>query len=273
MNPTFETVSVSVENSVGWLRLNRPERANAFDMRMWNELPMAAKWLNNQPEVRVVVLRGEGRHFCSGIDISVVTEMEKLVTAPGCAGRARESVIAFIELAQASFTALEELRVPVIAAIHGACIGGGIDLAAACDIRLAATGSTFCIKEIDLAIVPDAGTVQRLRHVIGYSNLVELTYTAESFGADSAPEQGVVSRVLASPEALFETATEMAANIAAKSPLAVRGIKRHLLWSREHSVRDGLSYVAAWNGNMLISDDTIEAIAAQSQKRQATYRD
>ena len=273
MSTQFQTVSVSVDNSVGWLRLNRPERANALDMQMWKELPLAVKWMHDQPGVRAVVLRGEGKHFCSGIDISVVSELEKIVTVPGCAGRARENVITFIELAQAAFTSLEELRVPVIAAIHGACIGGGIDLAAACDIRLAADVSTFCIKEIDLAIVPDAGTVQRLRHVIGYSSLVELTYTAESFGADRARELGLVSRVLGSPEELFSAAATMASAIAAKSPLTVRGIKRNLLWSREHNVRDGLGYVAAWNGNMLISDDTMEAISAQSQKRPASYRD
>jgi len=187
--------------------------------------------------------------------------------------RGREQVLAFIEKAQQAITAVEKCAVPVIAAIHGACVGGAVDLIAACDLRLASRDARFCIKEIDLAVVPDVGTLQRLSHVIGYSQTAELTYSAETFDADKALALGLVSRVLEDKDALLAAATELATTIASKSPATVRGIKRNLVFARDHSVPDGLAYTAAWNAGMLTGEDLSEALAAFKAKRAAVFAD
>ncbi len=269
---TAETLIVERQGAVAWLRLNRPDKGNALDLAMWRELPAALAWLNAQPEVRVVVIAGEGRHFCCGIDLSALSHLYCLVDA-ACEARGREKLLAFIEQAQAAFNAVETLRVPVIAAIHGGCLGAGVDLIAACDLRLAAGDARFSIKEVDWAVVPDVGTLQRLRHVIGQSALAELSYTGETFDAGRALALGLVSRVCASKEQLWLDAAALAQTIAAKSPLTVRGIKRNLLWSRDHNTADGLAYVAAWNASMVVSADGREALAAANERRSPVFDD
>ncbi|MGQ0619493.1 MAG: crotonase/enoyl-CoA hydratase family protein [Panacagrimonas sp.] len=269
--PSYSTLSLQLEGHVAWLRLNRPDRGNALDQAMWDELPQALGWLDRLPGLRVVVLAGAGKNFCGGIDLSVLDRERNNMLGNPCPTRGRENFLGFIESAQASFNAIEKLRVPVIAAIHGACYGGGVDLIAACDLRICTADTRFCIKEVDVAIVPDVGTVQRLRHVIGYSNVAELTYTAETFDGRRARELGLVSRVCDSVEALQASAAELAAVIAAKSPVTVRGIKRNLLFSRDHSVTDGLAYAAAWNAGMLVGSDLDEAIASHREKRPGRF--
>lgn len=273
MHSRYETVAISLEGGVAHLRFNRPGQANALNQTLWDELKQALLWLHAQPGVRVVVLSGEGRHFCAGIDLSEVDRMREAARGDGCPGRGSEAVLAFVEHAQSVFNAVETLKVPVIAAVHGACIGAGVDLLGACDIRLAARDARFCVKEVDLGIVPDVGTIQRLRHIIGYGVVAELCYTAETFDGERARALGLVSGLHDDKAALLQAATAMAQTIAAKPPLAVRGIKRNLLWARDHSVQDGLAYTAAWNSGMLISADTAEAFAAQAEKRDPVYRD
>ena len=268
-----KTLRINCEGAVAWLYLNRPDKANSMDLAMWQELPQALAWLGAQAPVRAVVLAGEGRHFCAGIDISVLAHLGGQVAQAGCASRGAEHVLAFVEHAQAAFNALEALRVPVIAAVHGACVGAGVDMIAACDLRLAAADARFCIKEVDLAVVPDVGTIQRLRHVIGFANVAELSYTAETFDASRAQALGLVSRVCESRDAMWSAAGELARTIAGKSPVTVRGIKRNLLWARDHDVADGLAYTAAWNAGMLIGEDAREAQAAYAAKREPKFRD
>ncbi len=271
--PEFETVIVEVDGAIARLKMNRPEKGNALDRRMWAEFPQALDWLAKQRHVRAIVISGEGRHFTAGIDLSVVEWLHTLVEDPSRATRSREDILAFIEQCQDAFSAIERNPVPVIAAISGACIGGGVDLISACDLRLCASDAKFSIKEIDLAVVPDVGTIQRLRHVIGYSALAELSYSGETFDAERAKSLGLVSRVCGSRDELMAAADKLAREIASKSPSTTRGIKRHLLWSREHSVRDGLDYVASWNSAMLVGEDLKEAVSAYLQKRTATFED
>ncbi|MGQ0700102.1 MAG: crotonase/enoyl-CoA hydratase family protein [Panacagrimonas sp.] len=273
MNTNFETIKTEVSGNIAWLKLNRPDRANALDLRMWEELPRALESLDRMTSVRAIVLCGEGKHFTAGIDISAIDWLSGVKAGEPCATRASEKVLTFIEHAQAAFNAVEKVRVPVIAAIHGACIGGGVDLISACDVRLCTADARFCIKEVDLAVVPDVGTLQRLRHVIGFSATAELSFTAETFDGRRAQSLGLVSRVCESKEALFEAALEMARLIASKPPTTVRGIKRNLLWARDHSVQDGLAYTAAWNAGMLVGEDLREAVAAHVEKRPAKFRD
>lgn len=271
--PTFDTVRIVLDGAIARVSLNRPEQANALDRRMWEELPRAMEWVGTQRSVRAVVLHGEGKHFTGGIDLSVVRWLFDLTSDPKRATRGREDVLAFIELAQHAFTAVERCPVPVIAAIHGACIGGGVDLIAACDIRLASADARFSIKEIDLAVVPDVGTLQRLSYVIGYSAMAELTYSAETFDAQRALGLRLVSRVVENKDAVLEAANRLAQDIAGKPPTTVRGIKRNLLWSRDHTVQDGLAYAGIWNTAMLVGEDLTEALDAALNKRKPTYPD
>lgn len=271
--PSFSTLSIELQDHVAWLRLNRPDKINALNMAMWQELPQALTWLDRQASVRVLVLAGSGKHFCAGIDLAILQHHRDAIADAACASRSREGFFDFIESAQQAFNAFEKLRVPVIAAIHGACIGGGLDLIAACDLRIATVDARFCIKEVDVAIVPDVGTIQRLRHVMSYSVLAELTYTGEVFDGHRAAQLGLVSRVCDTTDALWLAAAELAATIAAKPPVAIRGIKRNLLFSRDHSVADGLAYAAIWNAGLTVGSDLDEAIAAQQEKRSAHYKD
>ena len=271
--PTFSTLSIEIQNHVAWLRLNRPDKGNALSLPMWEELPQALNWIDRQSPVRVLILAGAGKHFCAGIDLAILQHYRDGIAGGSCAARSRESFYDFIERAQAAFNAFEKLKVPVIAAVHGACIGGGVDLIAACDLRLSTADARFCVKEVDVAIVPDVGTIQRLRHVIGYSQVAELTYTAEMFDGHRAEKLGLVSRICETPEQLFAQAQQLAETIAAKPPVAVRGIKRNLLYSRDHSVADGLAYAAVWNAGFTVGSDLDEAMAAQQERRAPEYRD
>jgi len=165
------------------------------------------------------------------------------------------------------------MRVPVIAAVHGACIGGGIDMIGACDLRYCTADAKFSIKEVDLAVTADVGTLQRLRHIIGLPRLTELAYTGETFDGRKAQEIGLVGQAYAGRDELMAGVEQLARRIAAKSPLTVRGIKYNLLYSRDHSVREGLEMVANWNAAFLVSDDLREALTAQMQKREAKFAD
>lgn len=269
----FETLSIELKGGVAWLRLNRPDKANAMNLKMWEEIPRAAAWLDEQKSVRVVVLAGNGRHFTAGIDMEALGHLGQIAGRKGCPARAREDIWQFIRKAQDSFSAIERMRAPVIAAVHGACIGAGVDLISACDLRYCTSDARFSIREVDLAIVADVGTLQRLRHIVGIAALSELTYTGEDFDAARAERMGLVSGVLNDVEALHEVVAERAALIAAKSPLTVRGIKRNLLWSRDHTVDEGLAYAAAWNAGMLVSEDANEAMMAKMQKRAPQFKD
>jgi enoyl-CoA hydratase len=269
----FKTIKIDLDGPLAWLRLNRPDKANAFNHELWDEIGAAAAFIDRQPQVRVAILCGEGKHFTAGIDLELLDQQNRSVGQIDCPARARELILQFIEHAQGAFTRIEQMRVPVIAAVHGACIGAGVDLVAACDLRYATADARFCIKEVDLAVVADVGTLQRLRHVIGLATLTELTYTAETFDGRKAQAIGLTGGTYATREQLYAAAEKLARTIAAKSPLAVRGVKRNLLFARDHTVAEGLQYTAAWNAAMLVSKDAGESLAAFLQKREARYAD
>jgi enoyl-CoA hydratase len=269
----FETLKIELKDHVAWLRLNRPDKANAMSLAMWEELPRAAAWLDEQPQARVVILCGEGRHFTAGIDLEALAQVGGAAGGKGCGGRQREAVRRFILRAQDALSSLERLRMPVIAAVDGACIGAGVDMIGACDLRYCTADAKFSIKEVDLAVTADVGTLQRLRHIVGLPRLTELTYTGETFDGRKAQEIGLVGHAYASRELLMHEVEQIARRIAAKSPLTVRGIKYNLLYSRDHSVREGLEMVANWNAAFLVSDDLREALTAQMQKREPKFAD
>jgi len=188
-------------------------------------------------------------------------------------GRAAYAMRELILSLQDAFTAIERARFPVIAAIHGACIGGAIDLITACDIRLACADAYFAVEEIHIGMAADVGTLQRLPKLIAPSVAAELCYSGRRFDAADAKAFGLVSAVHADREHLMEAANALARSIAEKSPLAIAGIKRNLAYARDHSVADGLDYIATWNGGMLRTEDLMAAVQAKMAKTTATFAD
>lgn len=270
--PVYTYFTVALDGPVARVEFNRPERANALTLAMWYELGAVFRWADATATVRVVVLAGRGRHFCAGIDLEFLAELRAGLGDSGL-GRQQEALRETILGLQATVTAIEDCRKPVIAQITGACIGGAVDIACACDLRYASAEARFSVKELDLAIVADLGTLQRLPRLVGDGVARELVYTAREFGAEEAARIGFVGAIAPDAAALAERVTAVAGAIAAKSPLAVRGVKHALAYSRDHSVADGLAQVAALNASLLLAPDVGEAVAAYVAKRPARFDD
>ena len=268
---SFTTLRLAVEGHVATVHLNRPDKANAMNLAMWHELRQAFDWIDTQPEVRVAVLRGEGKQFCAGIDLEMMMGLGQQIQ-DDCDGRTRENLRRVILDLQDCLSSLERCRKPVLAAIHGACVGGGIDLVCCADMRYCSSDATFSIKEIDLGMTADVGTLQRLPKLISEAMVRELAFTGRRFDAHEALGLQMVNKVFESPEALQQGVAAMAAEIAAKSPLAIRGIKEMLNYARDHSVADGLRQVATWNAAMLMSADLQEAVMAKMGKRKPEFK-
>jgi enoyl-CoA hydratase len=256
----FKFIKVCSSNGVAEVILDNPSKANAMGLSFWSDFPKALDWVNKQADVRVVILKGEGAHFSAGADMELLEHLYSFAEGGDVAGRCELLREELLKLQQV-FNRLEDMRVPVIAAIHGACIGAGLDMVSACDLRIASDDARFCIKEVDFGIVADVGSGQRLRHIIGFSRLSELMYTGETFDAEDAKKMGLVSNIYSDKAALYSEADRMAVIIASKSALTIRGVKRNLLFSRDNSVRDGLEYVATWNAFALLNDDCAKALA------------
>ena len=268
----FQTLKVALAGQVATIELNRPERANAMEHLMWTELRDAMRWLDETAEARVGVLSGAGKHFTAGIDLAMLGGMQAQIR-DDCDGRAREKLRRVILDLQDTLSSIERCRKPVIAAIHGACVGGGIDLISACDLRYCSADAYFSVKEIDVGLTADVGTLQRLPHLIGEGAARELAYTGRRVSGAEAKELRLVNQCYPDQAALMQAMRELAATLAAKAPLALRGCKEMITYARDHSVADGLNYVATWNAAMLISTDLGEAMAANLEKRAPKYRD
>lgn len=268
--PSFTTLSLTLDDAVAQVNLNRPEQANAMSAAMWPELQACFEWLDAEPRVRAVVLAGEGRHFCSGLDLAVFAG---LVAEHADPARRAEQLRRQILSMQDNLTAIERCRKPVLAAIHGACIGGGVDLVTCCDMRYVSSDAWFAVREIDIGMTADVGTLQRLPRLIADGLARELAYTGRRLEATEAREIGLVNRVFESREALLEGVLALAKEIAGKSPLAIRGTKEMLLYTRDHPVRDALNYIATWNAGMLSEEDLQRGIRAQADKTTPTYSD
>ena len=268
----FSTLDVTLDGNVATIALNRPDKANAMSEPMWYEIEQAMQWLDETPEARVGVLVGRGKYFTSGIDLALLMGVPAKIEDEDEA-RKREKLRRLILRLQDTLTSIERCRKPVLAAIHGACVGGGIDLITCADMRYASADAYFTIKEIDIGMTADVGTLQRLPKLIGEGMARELAYTARKLGAEEAREIHLVNRVFESREALYAGVREIAATIAAKSPLSVRGTKEMITYARDHSVADGLNYIATWNAAMLMSKDLSEAMMANMGKRAAVFKD
>ena len=268
----YETLSVSLENHIATVRLNRPDKANAMSATMWQEIRQVFQWVDVTPEARVAVLQGEGRCFTAGIDLQMMMGLGPQIQ-DDCAGRTREALRRVILDLQDTLTSLERCRKPVLAAIHGGCIGGGIDLVTCADMRYCSADAYFTIKEIDIGMTADVGTLQRLPKLVGEGIVRELAYTGRKFDAREAKDIGLVNRVFDSREALYAGVRDIAATIAAKSPLSIRGTKEMITYARDHSVADSLNYIATWNAAMLMSQDLTEAMTANMARKVPSFKD
>jgi len=271
--PTLETLAISLDAHIATVRLNRPDKANAMNWAMWQDIRSAMQWADRTPEVRVVVIQGEGKHFTSGIDLTMMMGLQAQIK-DDCEGRSREKLRALVLELQDTLSSIDRCRKPVLAAIHGGCVGGGVDLISCTDMRYCSADAYFTIKEIDIGMVADVGTLQRLPKLIGNQGIVrEMAFTGRKVLADEAQRIGLVNQVYESREALQAGVREMAALIASKSPLSIRGTKEMLNYSRDHSVADGLNYIATWNAAMLMSSDLTTAMMASMSKQTPQFKD
>ena len=261
---SYKHIQIETEGHIGWLWLDRPDKMNAFSPDLWEDLPRAVEELGANPEVRVMVVAGRGRAFTVGIDLNMLGELMPRGESPVAVRRA---LFRRLKELQRTFSALESSPVPVIAAVHGWCIGAGMDLITACDIRLASSDAVFSVRETRMAMVADMGTLERLPRVVSAGHVAELVYTGKDIDAARAEQIGLVNQVYADAEALMEGARTWATQIASNSPLAVQGAKAVLSAEEGRSVTEALDYVALWNTAFLESHDLAEAMAAFMERR------
>jgi enoyl-CoA hydratase len=266
----MQTLQLSIQDHIAYVKINRPEKANALDQTAWNEIETLFNALDENDEVRVIVIEGgESKHFCAGIDLSLLMSVSQNNIT--CEARRREKIRKDLLKLQTPINAIENCSKPVLAAIHGGCIGGGIDLVVACDMRYCTDDAYFTIKEIDMGMVADLGTLQRLPKLIGEGMVREMAYTGRNVAGKEAEKIGIVNRSFMDKETMLDEVMKIAEIIAAKSPVSVRGTKHILLHTRDHSVADGLNYIATWNAAMLLSNDLQEAFTAKMEKREAKF--
>ncbi|XP_061828481.1 delta(3,5)-Delta(2,4)-dienoyl-CoA isomerase, mitochondrial isoform X2 [Nerophis lumbriciformis] len=266
--PPYTTLAISrPADAVTHVELHRPNKRNAMNKAFWSEMVDCFNEIADDPDCRVVVFSAAGKVFTAGIDLM---DMAGDILQPEGDDTARISwnIRKTITKYQNTFSVIERCPKPVLVAVHGACVGGGVDLITACDIRLCTQDAWFQVKEVDVGLAADVGTLQRLPKVIGSRSLVnELALTARKMHADEAKSTGLVSRVFADKEAMMTGALEMAGEIAARSPVAVQGTKVNLVYSRDHSVAEGLEYMAAWNMSMLQTQDVMKSAQASMEKK------
>jgi len=272
----YESFKYSSEEGIGHLVLNKGEDLNKMTMNFWYELPKILDEIDRDASLRVLILSSTGKHFCAGMDLknfgTLGNDSEKKTNVPDKA-RIGENLYRVAKELQDMLSKLEKLRIPVLAGIQGGCIGGGLDLVTAADMRFASKDAFFCIQEINIGMAADIGTLQRLPRVIPEGKVRELAYTGRRMPAEEALEAGLVNKVYESHEEMVAGLKEMATVIASKSPLAVYGTKAILNFSRDHTIAEGLEYNALWSGAMLPQEDMAEAMMSNMEKRDPEFKD
>jgi enoyl-CoA hydratase len=276
-----ECFDLELKDGIAHLRLSRPEAMNSMTPAFWRELPVLVNQLSDEGEARVIVLSSTGKHFTAGMDLAVFQSPSGASDARNEsgsddarleAGRARTRTRQAALVFQESFNALERARVPVLAAVQGGCVGGGVDMISACDVRYCTEDAFFCIQEINLGLTADVGTLQRLPKIIPAGAVRELAYTGRRMPAKRAKEVGLVNEVYPTQDAMLADVMAIAGEIAEKSPLAIWGSKQMLNYARDHSVEDGLEYIATWQAGMFFGGDMAEAFQAKAEKRKPVFQ-
>jgi enoyl-CoA hydratase len=264
---------LTIENHIAHIVLNRPEAFNAMPRAFWNELPVLVNDINDGAKARVIVISSTGKHFTAGMDISVFTDGDGVSAGGGDPYARAEAFRQFVLTLQNSFSCLDNARMPVIAAIQGGCIGAGVDMTSACDMRYCTEAAFFQIAEINIGMTADVGTFPRLCKLISEGWVRELAYAGRRLPAAKAKEIGLVNEVFATQEAMLAHVMALAGEIAEKAPVAVAGSKRMINYARDHSIADGLDYIATWQAGMFAPPHMAEAFAAKAQKRTPEFPD
>ena len=270
----YTCFDLSVTNHIAQVTLSRGDELNTMNRSFWKELSHIMDEINRNSEVRVVIMSSTGKHFCAGMDLDAFSQGVDNIPndKKPDAARVGEAIYRSAKELQGYISSMEKIRVPVIVAIQGGCIGGAVDMVTACDIRLATAQAFFCIQEINIGMAADVGTLQRLPRLIPDSKMRELAYTGRRMYADEAKSSGLVSDTYDSQEDMLAAAKELAEQIASKSPIAIHGLKAVMNYSRDHTIEDSLEYNALWSGAMLSQEDMTEAISAFLEKREATFK-
>jgi enoyl-CoA hydratase len=267
-----EVLTLEVNGHVATLWLDRPDARNAMGRELFRDLPLAAKEVASNKDIRVLVIAAKGPAFTVGLDLKTMGGNLGASSNAKSTAVANSSFYDSILRMQDANTCFAELKIPVIAAVHGYCLGGGIDLITACDIRLCSSDTVFSVREAKIAIVADLGTLQRLPKIVSAGHVAELAYSAKDFDAAYAERIGLVNRVAgANAEAVLAAAYELANEIAANSPLAVQGTKAVLNANDGRTIDEGLKFVANWNALYINSNDLKEAFTAFIERRPAVF--
>ncbi|MGD9817307.1 MAG: enoyl-CoA hydratase-related protein [Desulfomonilaceae bacterium] len=259
------------EGAIGFITLNRPDKRNALNLEVWDSLHGAVMEAEKDAEARVVIVRGKGKSFCAGLDLSPDNDLIKTVTASPSAKQKIE-FFKMVKRIQAAHTSLERLPQPTIAVIQNHCLGAGLELVVCCDIRLCSSDATFALPEARLAIITDVGGLQRLTKVVGRGHAREISFRGNRFRAEKALSINLVNEVYDNQETLEKEALAMANEIASNPPLAVQGAKEVFLFSDYGALEQSLEYNAARSSMIMPSEDIFEAMAAYVQKRQGVFK-
>ncbi len=266
---SYQHLLVEKSGRVATVWLNRPEKLNALSVDMWADLPSAVEDLDQDGEIRVIVVAGKGDAFTVGIDVNMLSELAVPGPSPASTSMA---LFQKIKELQETFSVFARSPKPTIAAIQGYCLGAGMDLITACDLRVCSREATFSIRETRMGLVADVGTLQRLPDIVGSAHAAELAFTGMDIDAARAREIGLVSRVEADRDKLIDAANQLAGQIADNSPLVLQGVKKVLQANRGRSVEEALDYVAQWNSAYLLSNDLFEATSAFMEKRKPVFK-
>lgn len=270
----FKTLKLTTPTPfVVHVEFNRPDRMNAFNRQLWTEIKDCFEQLHNDPDCRVVILSGgTSKHFTAGIDLFDMMKLGQELGAIEEVGRRGRLLEGTIKLYQDCISSLEQCYKPVIVAIHSACIGAGLNLITAADIRYCTRDAWFSLKEVDIGLAADVGALQRFPRVVGNQSWVrELSFTARKFASDEAYSHGLVSRLFDNREELLQGAMKLAEEIASKSPIAVQGTKKNLVFSADHTVQEGLDHIRGINMLNLQSEDFLNAIMASQSKETPVF--
>ncbi len=266
----YKSFNVEIKDYIAHVQMSRPQVMNSMNADFWLELPQVMKALDASGEVRVIVLSSTGKHFSAGMDLAVFSN-PKFAPMSGDPGRMGENLRRVVMQLQATLSSLEEIRIPVLSAIHGGCIGGALDMVCASDSRYCSEDAYFTIKETELGMTADVGTLQRFPKLIPEGVVRELAYTGRKFGAQEALRLGFVNQVFKDHESLVDGVMTIAAQIAKNSPLAVVGCKEMINFTRDHTVADSLKYMATWQSGMFRPNDMMKTFAAKAQKQQPEF--
>jgi enoyl-CoA hydratase len=272
----YTCFNVETKDKVAHIQLKRPDAFNTMTRAFWNELPAIVNEINDQGSARAIVISSTGKHFSAGMDLSVFTDGNGAAGegAKAETGRVRANLRHDVRRLQNTFSCLDEARMPVIMAVQGGCIGGAVDMSTCADMRFATTDAFFVIQEINLAMTADVGTFPRLCHLLPQGLVRELAYAGRRLPAKRALELGFVNELFDSQEAMLKHVFDLAREIAQKSPLAVHGSKVMINYARDHSINDGLDYIATWQAGMFNpTADMMESFKAKQEKRDPVYLD